>query len=59
MSTERILGIHCFMKKLAVVVFMGVLKNNKILNKCKFKMEKYKIDIKRGNHINYNKLFQS
>ena len=35
--------------------FYGVLKNNKY----KFKEEKYKIDIKRRNHINYNKLFQS
>ena len=39
----------------ATVVFMGVLK---IIN-ISLKRGKYKIDIKRVNHINYNQLFQS
>ena len=39
----------------ATVVFMGVLK---IIN-ISLKRGKYKIDIKRVNHINFNQLFQS
>ena len=35
----------------------GYSKNNKY--KFNFKRVKYKIDIKRGNYLNYNKLFKS